>query len=226
MKKRYQALRIGAIVVFGLTVAFALLGGIGSSCVAFGAENYESMAGIVPYKWLYQALVVITIGLGVYGIWVTVELVRRGPRAYRDALIFLGGAVLAAGIQMFASRALRGKSQPNDVRLYWSIFVLAMFLLLRGLGAWEKLNSERGKGKAARPAAGMAIVLGGLMALTVPVWAGPTHTFEGVNLAEAFHQTLNPAGWVMVIGGGLVMAAPYLRRAAKACKIYRRAEAR
>ena len=42
-----KVLRGVAITPMGITVAFTLLGGAGTTCVAFGAEKYESMAALV-----------------------------------------------------------------------------------------------------------------------------------------------------------------------------------
>ena len=60
--------RIVALILMGLTVFVTLMGGIGTTCVALGAENYDSMVGLVPYKPLYQVLVVLSVAAGIWGI--------------------------------------------------------------------------------------------------------------------------------------------------------------
>jgi len=45
-----KVLRGIVIALFGLTVTFTLLGAVGTTCVAFGAEKYDSMIPLVPYK--------------------------------------------------------------------------------------------------------------------------------------------------------------------------------
>ena len=60
-----KALRGVAITLMGLTLVFTLLGGVGTTCVALGAEKYDSMALLVPYKPLYQVLVVVSLTVGV-----------------------------------------------------------------------------------------------------------------------------------------------------------------
>lgn len=210
----FKILRMVAVLLFGLTVAFALLGGIGSSCVALGVEKFDSMASLAPYQWLYQILMVTTIALAVYGFRAAVRMVRGRANAYREGVIFLVGAMLAAGIQMTASELLRGKSAPNDVRFYWTAFTLAVFLFLRLPGIWKWTGFDRPVDRAAaRTTAGMALILGAIMNLTVSYWAGPTHTFGGINYADAFHQPVHLAGWGMAVAGAwLVLPAAVLKR--------------
>ena len=45
-----KILRGIAVTLMGIAVAITLLAGVGTTCVAIGAENYESMAALVPYK--------------------------------------------------------------------------------------------------------------------------------------------------------------------------------
>ena len=42
-------LRFIGIVFMGLTAAFTILGGVGTTCVALAAEKYDSMLAIAPY---------------------------------------------------------------------------------------------------------------------------------------------------------------------------------
>ena len=120
MNKTGKIIRILAIVLFGMTAAMNLLGGIGTSCVAFSSNVGYRMAfkELMDYRWLYQALVVITILIGIAGIWATVKLVRGGPSVFRNVLIILGIGVLFGGVHYFASMAFRGKAAPANVKFY------------------------------------------------------------------------------------------------------------
>ena len=73
-------LRILGLILLGLTAFFHLMGGIGTSCVALGAEKYDSMVGIVPFKWLYQLFVVTTIAIAIYAIRATVRFGKAKGR--------------------------------------------------------------------------------------------------------------------------------------------------
>ncbi len=48
-----KILRIIGIVLLGVTAVITLLGGIGTTCVALNAANYEGMEAIAQYQWLY-----------------------------------------------------------------------------------------------------------------------------------------------------------------------------
>jgi hypothetical protein len=202
-----KLLRVAAILLMGMTVAMTLLGAVGSTCAALKPENFDSMLPLAPYKWLYQLLVVVSLAAGVWGIRALVELVRGSPKAYRDTLIVLlvgGGAAL---VQVMASRYLRGKSMPTDVRLWITVFTLAVFLLLRLPGVREAVDFGRGGRGASRMAGGMAAIVFGALALTVHLWAGPTHTWGGVNYADVWRISMTVIGWGLALGGAGLMAA-------------------
>jgi hypothetical protein len=202
-----KILRIIGIVLFGLTVAFTLLGGIGSTCAALVAEGYDSMKPLVPYKWLYQLLVVLTVGIAIYGIKVTINLIRGKEGAYKGAIITLVVALLAGGIQMIASEILRGASAPTNMRVYFTIFTLVIFLLFRIPGIWEKIkfsNADESGGNGT--AAGMAMFTAGVLKLTVHIWASPTHTWDGINYADVWHIQLMIVGWTLLAFGSALLA--------------------
>lgn len=199
-----KVLRGFAIILFALTVIFQLMGGVGSSCVAFAAEKYDSMAGIVPYKWLYQILVVVTTAVALFGVRTLVSLVRSETRSYRAALVVLVAGALLAGIQMTASQMLRGASAPNNIRFYLTAFTLLVFLLLRIPGVWERVRlTEKGNNGTPGAAVGAAIVLCAGVILTAPLWAAPSHTIGGINYA-AYWQTQFASGGVLGILLGLL----------------------
>lgn len=193
-----------AVTLMGLTVLFTLLAGAGTTCVAFGAEKYGSMVSLVPYKPLYQVLVVISLAVGVWGIPVTIALVRGGVTAYRNALLVLLIGALSAGIQMGVSQSVRGSSAPVNVRFYLTAFTLVVFLVLRLPPLWERVDFSqpmRGAGQAAA-AAGTALLVCGLITLATPIWAGPTHMSPaGSNWVNALQASLMVSGWAMMLAG-------------------------
>jgi hypothetical protein len=205
-----KVLRGIAVTLMGLTVAYTLLGGAGTTCVAFGAEKYGSMASLVPYKPLYQALVVVSLAAGMWGIPVTISLVRGGAKAYRNALLVLFIGALSAGIQMGVSQTVRGASAPVNVRFYVSAFTLAVFVLLRLPPLWERVDftqSMRGGGSKAA-AASTALIVCSIITLTTPVWAGPTHVSAGGhNWVDVLQVPLAVGGWGMILAGTVLLIA-------------------
>jgi hypothetical protein len=202
-----KTLRIVAIVLMAAAAVMMLLGGIGTTCVAWGAEKYPPFRGLVPYKWLYQASSIVTIGAAVLGLWATLGLTRGKRWAYGLALLSLVIGLLLSGAQMYVSEVVRGKSAPNNVRVYITVFTLLVLLLLRIPSIWNQIGLLRpGHGGAAGPTGGLAAMVAGALLLSVPMWAGPTHTIDGYNLVYVLQ-------WPLLIGGsaltvfGLVLLA-------------------
>jgi hypothetical protein len=209
-----KLLRGIVVTLIGLTVVFTLLGGAGTTCVAFGAEKYDSLVPLVPYKPLYQALVVISLAVGIWGIPVTVSLVRGGAKAYRNALLVLLIGALSAGIQMVVSQRVRGSSAPVNIRFYITAFTLVVFLLLRLPPLWKRVDfaqSIKGDGSKAA-SAGTALVVCAIITLTTSLWAGPTHISPtGYNWVHVLQVPLGAAGWVMILAGIALLLLPWLR---------------
>lgn len=204
MSKTGKIIRIVAIVLMGLTAAMNLLGGIGTSCVAFSSNVGFRMAfkELMDYRWLYQLFVVTTILIGIAGIWATVRLVRGGPKVYRDALIVLGLGTLLAGTHYFVSLSLRGEAAPANVKFYLNLLTLLLFLALMIPGLREKVNfAEPGGKNEANAAVGVAAITAGALALTVFQWAGPSHTVSQVNWTYEFFWPLVIIGTALTIWG-------------------------
>lgn len=200
-------LRFAGIVLMGLTAGFTLLGGAGTSCVAFNPTGFsESMALLAPMQWLYILFVLVGVALGVLGIRATVMLVKGREKAYRDALVVLLAGVVVGVIHIAVSRALRGKSMPVDAVVYMTVLTLVVFLLFRIPAIWQAVDFSKGSPRANRPAGGAAAIILGALALTIPVWMGPTHTWGGVNYADAFNTVMTLAGAAGILGGlGLLL---------------------
>ncbi len=203
--------RIIGIVLLGLTAVITLLGGIGTTCVALNAANYEGMEAIAQYQWLYIFYVLSGIGLGVFGIWVAVALVRGKPHAYRNALIVLAGGLLIGGLHMVTSRALRGSSMPKDFIVYATALTLIIFLLFRIPGIWKRINLEGHDDHVTGLGASAALIVGGIATLTVQFWAGLTHMINSINYANVLHTQLTILGWLTVLAGGAILGWFVLR---------------
>ena len=73
-----KVLRIIAIVLMALTAAFMLMGGVGTSCVAWALEKFPSFSAIAPVQWLYRLVSVVTTIVAIAGLWATATV---GPCA-------------------------------------------------------------------------------------------------------------------------------------------------
>lgn len=208
MDKTGKILRVIGIILLGMTAAMNLLGGIGTSCAAFSNNVGYRLAfkELMDYRWLYQALVVTTTLIGLAGIWGLVQLVRGDSKAYRNVLIILVVGTILAGIQYFASMALRGKAAPANVKFYINIFTLIVFLLFKAPGIRDKVNFTSAGGKnEINTAAGVTAIIVGLLMLTVFYWAGPSHTFFQENWTYVLYVPLVTAGTVLTLLGCILI---------------------
>lgn len=198
-----KALRTAGIVLFAAAAAFNLLGGIGTSCVALNPTGWsESMAKLAPFQWLYILLMVGATAVAAWGIAVTIGLARGRRNAYRDALWVLLLSGILAGVQTYASIALRGKGAPQNMRYYFTTLVLVFFLLLRLPPLWRLINGFTGGKGNWRTPTGLAAFVGGLIVLTTPLWATPTHIGpDGANWVNVLRAPLLAGGALLTLAG-------------------------
>ncbi len=195
-------LRVVGIIFMSLATLFNLMGGIGSSCIAFFAEKYGAdYAAIVPYKWLYQLLVVLTTAAAIYGIYALVQLIKGSKHAWRDTILALVVVLVLTIIQIVASRTLRGKSMPNDMRLYITVITLLLFLIYRIPKIWKGVNFNKGARKGGGGlVAGISLILAGIFTVASPAMFAGTHTIAGYNYAGVWY-------WQFLLAGGLMFLA-------------------
>ncbi len=197
-----KVLRWIGIVLMGLTAAFTILGGAGTTCVALAAENYDSMVEIAPYKWLYVIFVIVTIAAGVLMARATVMLVKRKPNAYRDTIISLIAGIVMGVIHMVVSRSLRGSSMPVDAVVYTAVLTLIVFLIFKIPAIWAKVDYSQAPKGDNEAAGGAAAIVSGLLAFTIQYLMASTHTMNGgINYGNAFHTSMTLVGWGLVLGG-------------------------
>ena len=197
-------LRFVGIVLMGITAGFTLLGGAGTSCVAFNPTGFgENMAPLAPFQWLYILFVLTGVALGVLGIRATVMLIKGSSKSYRDAVIVLVAGVVVGVIHMAVSQALRGKSMPVDGVVYTTVITLAIFLLFRIPTIWQGVNFTKGNRSDSNLAGGAAAIVFGFLTLTIQFTMGPTHTWNGVNYADAFNAMMLLVGAASIMTGAL-----------------------
>jgi hypothetical protein len=198
-----KVLRVVGIVLMGLTAVFTIMGGIGTTCVAFNPTGFDGkFAGIAPFQWLYIIFVVVTLAFGVMGARAVWLLIRNRPNAYRYSVIALIGGSIVSVIHMMVSRNLRGSSMPVDMVAYINIFTLVVFLIFRIPGLWEQIGYGRPiQSNPTGTAGGLTAITSGVICLTIQYWMGPTHTIGGVNYADIWHTALQIVGWLLVTAG-------------------------
>jgi hypothetical protein len=204
-----KVLRIVAIVFLGLTSVMNLMGGVGTTCAAFGftLEYRTAFQELQEYTWLYQVLVFTTIAIGLGGIWATYALAKGKPKAYRNSLIILIIGTLLAAVHYIASQTLRGSAAPANMKFFINAFTLAIFLVIRIPGIWKQIEFSAPDDEIGGVAAGgfAAIAAGGVV-LSVASWAGPSHTYFGQNWVLVLERALELSGTVLILGGVTLLA--------------------
>jgi len=199
-----KLLRIVGIVLMGLTAAFTLLGGAGTSCVTLNPKGWgPKFAAIAPYQWLWVLFVLIGIAAGVMGIRAVVLLVKGRKNAYRYALIALLIGTVINAIHLFASLTIIEMTMPVGAVLGTNAITLIIFLLFRIPGIWQGVNFEKpgGDDKTGKNASAIALASTGLLTLTIQFLMAPTHTIGGINYADVWHTSLTIIGLALILGG-------------------------
>ena len=196
-----KVLRFIGIVLMAMTGGFTLLGGIGTSCAALFPTKWDSMAPLAQVQWLYILFVLTGTAIGVWGIWATVKLVRGTSDSYKMSLYALIAGVVIGGIHVAVSRALRGKSMPVDAVVYTTVLTLVIFLLFRIPGIWQGVNFDKGGDKTSHMAGGAAAILLGILTLSIQYMMASTHTWDGINYADAFNASMTLVGSALIVAG-------------------------
>jgi hypothetical protein len=207
-----RILKVVGIIFMGLTGAMNLLGGIGTVCAAFLTENFPSMMALWDYRWLYQSLMIVTILVGLGGIWVTIRLAKGGDNVYRNALILLVTGTVVGAVHYYASMALRGSAAPANMKLYINILTLLLFLALKIPGISERVNFDRSADNTVgKTAAGLTAIMIGMLVISTSLWVGNSHVFEGVNWTHVLKEFLAGSGLASIGIGVGTMAAPAVK---------------
>jgi hypothetical protein len=207
-----KILKVVGIIFMGLTGAMNLLGGIGTVCAAFLTENFPSMMALWDYRWLYQSLMIVTILVGLGGIWVTIRLAKGGDNVYRNALILLVTGTVVGAVHYYASMALRGSAAPANMKLYINILTLLLFLALKIPGISERVNFDRSADDTVgNTAAGLTAIMIGILVISTSLWVGNSHVFEGVNWTHVLKEFLAGSGLASIGIGMGTMAAPAVK---------------
>ena len=198
-------LRFLGILLMSITAGFTILGGVGTSCAAFAPRNWDSMAPLASAQWLYILYVLLTTAIGVYGIRAVVLLVKGTQNAYKTALTALIAGVVVGGIHIATSRAIRGASMPVDMVVGITILTLIVFLLFRIPYIWAGVDYAKAPKKERKAAGGGAAILLAALCFTIQFGMASTHTWNGVNYADAFNTSMTVSGLALVVMGGTLL---------------------
>ncbi|MFZ5821511.1 MAG: hypothetical protein ACOYYJ_16560 [Chloroflexota bacterium] len=190
-----KSLRFIGILLMALTGGVTLLGGVGTTCVALNPTGFgESMAPLAKLQWLYILFVLAGIAIGAWGIRAAIALIKGTDKSYHDALYALIAGVAVGFLHIFVSRALRGASMPVDAVVYVTVLTLVIFLLFKIPAIWQGVDFTKAKASEGKKTGGAAAILLGLLTLTIQYTMGSTHTWGGVNYADAFQATMTLIG--------------------------------
>jgi hypothetical protein len=209
--KSARILWIVAVVAMGMTTAMNLFGGIGTVCAAFLTDNFPPMLVLMDHQWLYQRMMLITIAIGIAGASVTFALFRGGSHVYRNALLVLIAGVVLGEMHARASLELRGKMVPANIKFYTNLFTLILFLILGLPSIRGGISFSRPRGKTeAAAAGGMAALFVGVAMLTMPLWVGSSHSYEGTDWTNVLQPGLSIVGLAFTAGGlGVFLKAAF-----------------
>jgi hypothetical protein len=222
--KTGKNLRMGAIVLMGLTAVMNIAGGIGTTCAAFLTRDFPPMWSLYDYRLLYQFFVVVTTIIGIANVWVTVGLVRGRKNVLRNALITLVLGTIIGAVHVYASATIRGKTVPANFVLYANIITLIVFLILRTPNYRDRVDfSSPGDSGTQSTASGLAAIFSGVLLLSVPMMVGSSHIFEGNNWVDVLGTTINVGGGLLIGGGLLKLFSRKLKAAVRL--IFREKEA-
>jgi hypothetical protein len=218
--KRFLNLRTLLVVVMALATIMTLLGGVGSTCVAFNAEQYgPTFAKLAPYKPVLQALVYISIIAALAMMLVTYWTARASKWFFIGALVTLVVGGVAAAVQMYYSSSVRGipffSAAPTNIRLYITLVALIVFVLIRFTPWWKQIGTPSNKPGSPMAAGGTSLIVAAIAILTTPFWAGTPHTVDGYNLVLTLETPLLVDGITMLIIGIGMVAYEFARKRVK-----------
>lgn len=208
MKKDMTAYVRGIIVVtMAMVAVFSILAGVGTVCIAWGAANWPPFRAFVPYQGIYQTITIITLMVGFAATVIAYAFVRGEKWAFNAAIVAILIGLVSGGVHMYYSDMIRGSTTPASLRVYVDIIALVVLFIIRMPFVWNKIDLTKplGKNGSYTIPTGMACVAAGLGMLSTPFYAGPSHTFDGVNYVNYLMTELLVIGGVLVGFGAILL---------------------
>lgn len=204
MGKLSSRIQVLLVIMMALVAVFNLTSGIGTACIAWGAENWKPFASLAAYASSYQAIVIGTLIVGFIASIIAYAFVRGEKWAYLAALItVLVG--LAIGIwHINLSLTARGSATPGNLKVYVDVIALIVLLIIRIPTIWNKIDISKpigdNKGSFNDPI-GMAFTFVGIGLITTPLYSNNSHTFGSVNYVEFLLPELYIFGGIFIFVG-------------------------
>jgi hypothetical protein len=207
-----KILRAVAVIAAAMAAAFTLIGGAGTSCVAWNADTYgRAFAAFVPYMPVFQLFVYINAVTGIVGLWLTYRLVRGGNRAYAGIVAIICLYLVTAGVQMWYSSTLKETAfldtAPNNMRFFVYALTLIVLIIVKLPGIRDKVDftAPWRNPKSGAAAGGLAAIAIGALTLATPAWASANHLLGGENLVYVMIVPLTVIGGLaLALGLGLM----------------------
>ena len=145
------------------------------------------------------AAITLVSGIGTYCVAWNAEQYEEFANFVPYKPLYKAFVVLTIAVAIAAVVDLYGMIR----RRKWAYLATpVVMLLLRILGIWQAINSEKpSDGSGAGTAAGLAMSVCGLAVIATPMWAGPTHTFSGYNWVNALLVPLTAGGVALILAG-------------------------
>ena len=103
---------------------------------------------------------------------------------------------------------------PVDGIVYITVLTLVIFLIFRIPAIWSGVDYTKAPRKEGKKSGGAAAIVTGALCLTIQFVMAPTHTWGGVNYADAFNTTMTIVGVGLVAMGIGLIISNYLAVAA------------
>lgn len=204
MNRLSSRIQLLLVVMMSLVAVFSLTSGVGTTCIAWGAENWKPFAKLAAYASTYQAIVIATLIVGFAASIITYAFIRGEKWAYLAAIITV---VIGLGFGIWhvnTSMTARGSATPGNLKVYVDALALIVLLIIRIPGIWNKIDLTKPMGKnkgSFNNPIGMAFSFIGLGLVTTPLYAGGSHTFDGVNYVDYLLPELYIYGGISLLVG-------------------------
>lgn len=204
MGKLSSRIQVLLVIMMALVAVFNLTSGVGTTCIAWGAENWKPFASLAAYASSYQAIVIGTLIVGFIASIIAYAFVRGERWAYISALltVLIG---LAIGIwHINLSLTARGSATPGNLKAYVDAMALIVLLIIRIPTIWNRIDITKpigaNKGSFNNPI-GIAFTFVGISLAATPLYSNSSHTFGGVNYVDYLLPELYILGGVFFIVG-------------------------
>lgn len=195
-------------ITMSLVAVFSLTSGVGTVCLAFRATNWRPFAHLAEYATAYQTITIATLIVGFVASIIAYAFIRGEKWAYLAALITVVVGLIFGIWHIQTSLTARGSATPGNLKVYVDAVALIILLIIRIPKIWNKLDltNPMGKNKGSfNNPVGMAFAFVGLGLVSTPLYAGPSHTFDGVNYVEYLLPELYIVGGIFMVAGIALM---------------------